>query len=122
MTGFSEKKLRDFGATFLSEVKEHLREHPKLTQSRQAGKAKGDDSEPYDEALFGKLRQLRSKIAQERGVPDFFILHVSALREISRRLPLTEAELAAVRNVGRKRAADLGNAIMVIIREHKSIS
>ena len=122
VTGFSEKKLRDFGAMFLSEVTAHLRERPKQTQSKRAGKARAGDSEPYDEALFGKLRKLRSKIAQERGVPAYVILHDSALREISRRLPLTEAELAAVRNVGPKRTADLGGAILGVIREYKSIS
>ena len=118
-TGFSEKKLRDFGAVFLSEVTAHLREHPKQMQSRGAGKVSGNDSEPYDEALFGKLRQLRRKIAEERGIPAFVILHDSALREISRRLPRSEAELAAIRNVGRKRAADLGEAILDVVRTHR---
>jgi ATP-dependent DNA helicase RecQ len=119
ITGFSEKKLRDFGAAFLSEVTTYLREHPKQMQSRGAGKARGNDSEPYDEVLFDKLRQLRRKIAEERGVPAFVILHDSALREISRRLPRSEAELASVRNVGRKRAADLGEAILDVVRRHR---
>ena len=119
-TGFSERKLRDFGAVFLGEVTTHLREHPKQTQSRGAGKARGNDSEPYDEELFDKLRQVRRKIAEERGVPAFVILHDSALREISRRLPRSEAELAAVRNVGQKRAAELGEAILDVIRRHRS--
>ena len=119
-TGFSEKKLQDFGAAFLTEVTVHLREQPRAVQSRSAGKTKADDSEPYDQLLFDKLRQMRKKIAEERGVPAFVILHDSALREISRRLPRSEADLAAIRNVGRKRAADLGEAILDLVRRHES--
>ena len=118
ITGFGEKKLRDFGAVFLGEVTAHLREHPKAMPSRKDRKRTHDDSEPYDEVLFDKLRQLRRKIAEERGVPAFVILHDSALREIARRLPRSEAELAVVRNVGRKRAAELGEAILDVVRRH----
>jgi ATP-dependent DNA helicase RecQ len=119
-TGFSEKRLQDFGAAFLSEVSAHVREHP--VQSRSVSKAKTDDSEPYDQALFDKLRQLRRETARERGLPPYFILPDSALREISRRVPQSQADLAAIRNVGRKRAADLGESILKVVREHQGAS
>jgi ATP-dependent DNA helicase RecQ len=121
MTGFSEKKLQDFGEAFLSEVRAHVREKPMALTSRSVSKTRADDSEPYDEALFAKLREVRRKIADERGVPAFVILHDSALREIARRLPRSEADLAAVRNVGQKRAADLGEAILNAVRRHQSV-
>jgi ATP-dependent DNA helicase RecQ len=120
MTGFSEKKLRDFGATFLEEVAAHAREQPKRVPSG-GSKARADDSAPYDKTLFDKLREMRRKIADERGVPAFVILHDSVLREISRCLPRTETELAAIRNVGRKRAADLGQVILEIVRAHRRV-
>jgi superfamily II DNA helicase RecQ len=47
------------------------------------------------------------------------ILHDSGLREIARRLPRTEAELAGIRNVGQKRAADLGEAVLDVVRQHE---
>ncbi len=117
-TGFSEKRLGDFGAVFLDEVTSYLRDHPRPTRRREGGKTKEDDSEPYDKGLFDNLRQLRRKIAEERGVPAYVILHDSVLREIARRLPRTEAELAGIRNVGQKRAAELGEAILDVVRRH----
>ncbi len=119
MTGFSEKRLRDFGDVFLNEVTSYLREHPRPARGREAGKTMVDDSEPYDKALFDKLRQVRRTIAEERRVPAYVILHDSALREIARRLPRSEEELAGIRNVGRKRAADLGEAILDVVRRHE---
>ncbi len=118
-TGFSQTRLHDFGAAFLEELTSHLREHPRAMRRKETGKLKGDDSEPYDEGLFDKLRQLRRKIAEERGVPAFVILHDSVLREIARRLPRSEEELACIRNVGPKRAADLGEAILDVVRQRE---
>ena len=48
------------------------------------------------------------------------IEHDSVLREIARRFPRSEADLADIRNVGPKRAADLGEAILGVVRQHGS--
>jgi len=119
LTGMSERKLRDFAVPFLQEITEHLRQNPQRvsTGNRTARKTRStDDAEPYDEVLFARLREARRKIAEERGVPAFVILHDSALRAIARHPPASLEDLAAVRNVGRKRAADFGDTILAAIR------
>ena len=124
ITGMSERKMRDFAAAFLGEIAAYVRENPrKISRPGKRSERKGQstgDSEPYDEELFQKLRQARRKIAEERGVPAFVVLHDSALREIARQHPASMDELAAIRNVGRKRAADLGEALLKIVREHRA--
>jgi ATP-dependent DNA helicase RecQ len=70
--------------------------------------------------LFARLREVRRKIAEQRRVPAYVILHDAALRSIARNAPSSIEELAAVRNVGRRRAADFGEAIFATIREHQS--
>ena len=119
VTGMSERRLRDFAVPFLQEISEYLRQNPRQVPSgnRSARKAKStDDTKPYDEVLFAKLREVRRKIAEERGVPAFVILHDSVLREIARHPPASIEDLAAIRNVGRKRAADFGDIILAAIR------
>jgi ATP-dependent DNA helicase RecQ len=59
-------------------------------------------------ALFERLRALRKRIADERGVPPYVIFHDSSLRMMAATLPMTRAELLHVQGVGEKRAADLG--------------
>jgi len=115
----SERKLRDFAVPFLQEIAEYLRQNPRQVSpaNRTARTTRStDDTEPYDELLFASLREARRKIADERGVPAFVILHDSALRAIARHPPASIEDLAAIRNVGRKRAADFGEIILAAIR------
>jgi ATP-dependent DNA helicase RecQ len=118
-TGMSERKLRDFAAPFLREISDYLRQNPRQvsTGNRAARKTRlTDDTQPYDEVLFGKLREARRRIADERGVPAFVILHDSALREIARHPPASIEALATIRNVGRRRASNFGEAVLAVIR------
>jgi ATP-dependent DNA helicase RecQ len=122
ITGMGERKLRDFGGLFLEEITDYLRQNaptPPRARHRKAN-SRATDDEPHDELLFARLREVRRKIAEERGVPAFVILHDTALRAIAREFPASISELAAIRNVGRKRAADLGDAILAVVREHKT--
>jgi ATP-dependent DNA helicase RecQ len=124
LTGMGERKLRDFAALFLAEISDYLRENPRRTpraeRARRKTRSTADDTEPYDEMLFARLREVRRKIAEQRRVPAYVILHDAALRSIARNAPSSIEELAAVRNVGRRRAADFGEAIFATIREHQS--
>jgi ATP-dependent DNA helicase RecQ len=122
ITGLGERKLRDFGGLFLEEITDYLRQNPRTRPRARHRKAnsRADDDEPYDELLFAGLREVRKKIAEERGVPAFVILHDSVLRTIAREFPASISELAAIRNVGRKRGADFGDAILAVVRKHKS--
>jgi ATP-dependent DNA helicase RecQ len=58
--------------------------------------------------LFERLRQLRKRLAQERGLPAYIILHDSALRRLAGECPVTLDGLASIKGVGAKRAEDFG--------------
>jgi ATP-dependent DNA helicase RecQ len=88
---------------------------PKLAQSskerrslaRMAAAAAGG-SGPVDEALFEKLRQLRRKLAHEKGVPPYLVFNDRTLAELAARKPRTPEEFRACKGVGDKKAAELG--------------
>jgi ATP-dependent DNA helicase RecQ len=82
---------------------------PRRAASAQTARDGADD---FDPDLFEKLRGLRLKLAREREVPAYVILTDAALREIVLTRPATLAELAAVKRVGAKRAAEFGEAIL----------
>jgi ATP-dependent DNA helicase RecQ len=123
ISGVGEKKLREFGAVFLAEIAEHLRTNPRQMFADDSFVApaepgpRGDDTGPYDAALFERLRRVRLQIASERGVPAYFILHDSALRRIARARPRNEEELASIKGVGAARAADFGAVLLAVVRE-----
>ena len=61
-----------------------------------------------DEALFERLRRLRKKLADERGLPAYIIFSDVSLRQMARHYPTTEAEFARINGVGERKLADFG--------------
>ncbi len=65
-----------------------------------------------DEALFDRLRRLRKKIADERGVPPYIVFSDVSLRQMARYYPMTEDEFTRINGVGERKLADFGKAFM----------
>ena len=66
----------------------------------------------------GRLRVVRRKLAEGRGLPAYCILHDSALRQMAREYPETQEALASIPKVGPKRAAEFGSAFIGAITEY----
>ncbi len=69
--------------------------------------------------LLDALKALRTRLAKERGVPAFHILHNSTIEAIARRYPRNNAELLAVRGIGPAKLADLGDLILECLQEQR---
>ncbi len=129
ISGVSERKLQEFGRVFLAVIAGHLQtqprqifaetsfEEPAAPRARSRQAAVADDS-PYDQELFERLREVRHKLATERTLPAYCILHDSALRQMAREFPITVEELAQIPHVGLKRANDFGAQFLGEIQDH----
>jgi ATP-dependent DNA helicase RecQ len=69
-----------------------------------------------DAALFDVLRDVRSRLARDRGVPPYVIFHDRTLQEMADRRPRTIDDLHDLYGVGAKKAADFGDAFLDAIR------
>jgi ATP-dependent DNA helicase RecQ len=69
-----------------------------------------------DSDLFDVLREVRLRLARERGVPPYVIFHDTTLRDMVERRPKTVDDLHEVYGVGAKKAADFGDAFLDAIR------
>jgi ATP-dependent DNA helicase RecQ len=91
-------------------------------QRQRTPKSAADSWEGVDRALFDALRNLRSNMAAEHGVPAYVIFSDAALRDMARRRPTTIEKFRLVKGVGERKAADLGptfvEAISAYCREH----
>ncbi len=65
--------------------------------------------------LFERLRRLRKRIADERGVPPYVVFPDTSLRQMSARLPATPDELLRVVGVGQRKAEAYGPAFLAEI-------
>jgi ATP-dependent DNA helicase RecQ len=73
-----------------------------------------------DRELFEMLRSLRLSLARSRGVPPYVIFHDTTLRELARHRPRTIETLRHIYGVGARKADDLGDAVLEVIREHEA--
>jgi ATP-dependent DNA helicase RecQ len=98
-----------------------------LTLSRQRRPVRGREEkrsrvereawEGVDRELFEELRAVRMRIARARGVPPYVIFHDTTLRELARLKPQTMAELRTVYGVGARKAEDLGEQFLTVVKE-----
>jgi len=72
-----------------------------------------------DVELFDALRDVRLRLARERGVPPYVIFHDTTLRDMAERRPRTIADLHQIYGVGARKAADFGDAFLDAIRTFK---
>jgi len=81
---------------------------PKTKRQRRRETAAADP-------LFDALREARSALAAEAGVPAYVIFHDSTLREIAAVRPTSLAELAQVNGVGRTKLERYGDAMLAAV-------
>jgi ATP-dependent DNA helicase RecQ len=72
--------------------------------------------EGVDRELFEQLRAVRMQIARARGVPPYVIFHDTTLRDMARVRPTTVEQLRTVYGVGARKAEDLGEAFLEVLR------
>jgi RecQ family ATP-dependent DNA helicase len=72
------------------------------------------DDGPFDEAIFEKLRALRTELAREGKVPPYVVFHDATLRELARALPADERAFLAVKGAGPSRWERYGARVVAI--------
>ena len=94
---------------------------PAAPKRRRGASVAGGASRPpgihdVDRDFFDVLRDVRLRLARERGVPPYVIFHDTTLREMVERRPKTIDDLYEIYGVGAKKAADFGDAFLDAIR------
>jgi len=89
---------------------------PKRDEPRTRSRVEAESWQGVDRGLFDRLRELRLEVARERGVPPYVIFHDATLREMARLRPTSVSALLHVKGVGARKAEDLGNLFLEVIR------
>ena len=70
----------------------------------------------YDEDLFEKLRQKRSELASELGVPAYIIFSDKTLKHLANDMPTNKEEMLEVNGIGAKKYTQFGEEFLNVIR------
>jgi ATP-dependent DNA helicase RecQ len=68
-----------------------------------------------DTRLVDALRSMRTRLARERKVPAYQILHNKTIEEIARNAPRDQASLLAIKGIGPVKLADIGDQILEVL-------
>jgi ATP-dependent DNA helicase RecQ len=79
------------------------------------------DELPVDEAVFARLRALRSRLASEEKLPAYCIFHDRTLRALARARPSTMDQLAMIPGVGPTKRAKYGEAFITALRDETAV-
>ena len=89
-----------------------------LVRPKSKRPARRDGEIECDEILFGRLRELRKRFADKRGVPAYVIFGDATLREMARRYPATKEAMSAVFGVGERKLHEFGEAFAAEVAAH----
>jgi ATP-dependent DNA helicase RecQ len=96
-------------------------EKTKKTRTGALGKTTGREKEPrensMDEELFLKLKEQRSRLAQEAKVPAYIVFSDASLRDMCRKRPQSPEQFLNVAGVGAVKLEKYGALFLGIIRD-----
>jgi ATP-dependent DNA helicase RecQ len=97
-----------------------IRQRRSLTLARpkpavEARSAAESDEIAYDRALFEKLRALRKRLADARGVPPYVVFGDAALQDMARYLPQSPQSLLRISGVGPAKLSEFGDVFLSVI-------
>jgi ATP-dependent DNA helicase RecQ len=69
--------------------------------------------------LFEKLRTLRTKLAEEAGVPAYVIFSDASLEDMEQKLPSNVSEFAEISGVGRAKLEKYADVFLQVIAKHQ---
>ena len=72
----------------------------------------------YDSDLFQRLREVRTRLASERGVPPYVVFGDVSLREMARLYPQSRDSFLKITGVGRVKLDDFGDDFLDVIRSY----
>ena len=87
--------------------------------ARKVARAPSYQVPPEDEPLWESLRELRTRLSREAGVPPYVVFHDATLSEMVRLRPSSPTELLALQGVGEKKLERYGEAFLQVLREHE---
>ena len=92
---------------------------PRTPQSARAASQQGDLE--YDRDLFQKLRELRKRIADAKGVPPYVVFGDRTLQQMAYYYPQSRDAFSRISGVGEAKLEQYGEGFLGLMREYASL-
>ncbi|WP_457746324.1 DNA helicase RecQ [Sulfurimonas sp.] len=112
---FSVLKLTNDAISILKSQKNVDIKASRLQVDKKLKAIKQVEEFDFDRELFDKLRDKRSDLAQEMGLPAYLIFSDKTLKHLANDMPTNEEEMLEVNGVGAKKYAQFGEEFLAVI-------
>lgn len=123
--GLVNKEVETYGTLKITEVGRAFMKNPQpfmVVKEEEIGDTDDDDliipkqgGGAVDEQLFNLLKDLRKRMAKEKGIPPYVIVQDPALEEMCSQYPISLDELAQIGGVGKGKAQKFGQPFIDLI-------
>jgi len=126
--GLVTKEIETYGTLKLSEEGKAFLKKPQpfmVVKEVEIGETDEDDltipkqgGGAVDETLFKMLKDLRHRIAKEKGIPPYVVVQDPAMEEMCTQYPITLDEIAQIGGVGKGKAQKFGQPFIDLIQNY----
>lgn len=114
---FKVYKLTEFGVEVIKNMHTIELKKERLTVQKAEAKRRVDYFDDYDVEMYDKLRDLRTKIASENGIPPYIVFSDKTLKDLSNKVPQSKEEMLNVHGIGEVKFKRYGEAFLELMHD-----
>jgi len=112
---FKVYKLTEFGIEVIKGAHTIDLKKERLTVQKAESKKKVTYFDDYDVDIYDKLRDLRTQIASEKGIPPYIVFSDKTLKDLSNKQPQDKEEMLAVHGIGEVKFERYGKEFLEVL-------
>ena len=112
---FKVYKLTNFGVEIIKGAHAIELKKERLTVQKAESKKKVTYFDDYDVDIYDKLRDLRTQIASEKGIPPYIVFSDKTLKDLSNKQPQDKEEMLAVHGIGEVKFERYGKSFLELL-------
>lgn len=117
---FKVYRLTAFGVEVIKGAHSIELKKERLTVQKAETNKKVTYFDDYDVDVYDKLRDLRTKIAQENNIPPYIVFSDKTLKDLSVKQPQSKSAMLEVHGIGEVKFERYGEAFLSLLSETKS--
>ena len=112
---FKVYKLTNYGAEVIKGVHTIDLKKERLTVQKAEAKKRVTYFNDYDVEVYDKLRELRTQIASQKGIPPYIVFSDKTLKDLSVKLPQNKEDMLEVHGIGEVKFERYGKVFLEIL-------
>ncbi|WP_295421577.1 DNA helicase RecQ [Sulfurovum sp.] len=112
---FKVYKLTAFGVEVIKGAHTIELKKERLTVQKAEAKKRVTYLDDYDVEVYDKLRELRTQIASEKGIPPYIVFSDKTLKDLSNKQPQSKEEMLEVHGIGEVKFERYGEVFLELL-------